>query len=168
MEQTELIVQFEKRKEEIRKEREEQEKIKTLSKKATNLSLENRIDKIEKQISHRELIDQEFRASIMEAAEKRSEAKYRDLIDASDKMKKLLNIIDGTGNGQEITINIQSSLLRRYQPAILEGEIINKNAIQEQITNEGVLCEKRSDVGLHEVGEENKKQKKTPRKKEIK
>lgn len=156
MNETELLIKFNKKKEEINTNRKKEEELKSLSKTVSEKSVLNRLDKIEKELSHREMLDAEFREAMAEARERRYEAKYRDLIDAADKMKKHLNILDGLNNTNTTNIMIvQPTLLKRYAPHLVE-ETTRQDAVQIEESNEGVLCSERSTLELREVGKGNK------------
>jgi hypothetical protein len=80
-------------------------------------------DRVERILSHRELLDNEFREAIRLAAEKRIDASYRDLIDALDKTKKHINIIDGVGNeGEARAIFLPIEIFKKYKQ--IDGEVI--------------------------------------------
>lgn len=112
------------KKEEKAKAEEIKKEINDLSSDVKIASLNNRLDKIEKELTHRELFDNELRESISLAAQKRVDASFRDLIDAVDKMKKHINIIDGVDNGDAAKI------------IVVPGEIVNRYNIQSpQVTN---------------------------------
>jgi hypothetical protein len=162
---TELLIKFEQRKKELQEERRREEERKELAVKAKELALKNKIDKQEKEMSRRDMMEREFRDAMAEARLKREDATYRDLIDASDKMQKHLNILDGVGQDQFVPIMIVPSvLLNRDAPHIIEQYnnkklIEHDNAIQEQTTSQSVLCEKEPIMELQEVGEGNKEHK---------
>lgn len=124
----ELLTVLKQKKADLSLKREIEDKRTALSEEIKDKRLENQKDAIDKQISHRELFDNELRAAITLAAEKRVEASYRDLIDASDKMKKQINVIDGVGtdNAPRAIFILPSELYHRDAPpeVILKDNII--------------------------------------------
>ncbi len=131
-EQETLIKALEKQKKRLRAEREVEEQRKALALEIKDKKLLAEKDKIEKQISHRELFDQELREAIRIAAEKRVDATYSNLIDSVDKMKKHLNIIDGVGNGDTNNIIvIPAEIVSRYSNNKIENNnVINGESIE--------------------------------------
>lgn len=127
---TELLENFEKQKKRLQRERIKEESLKALQQETKEKVLLNIKDKAEHQISHRELFDTELRESIKLAAEKRIDANFSQLIDAVDKMKKHLNIIDGVGNGENfIPLILPGEIFKKYNN-VVEGETIPQQQLQ--------------------------------------
>ena len=129
--QEELIISLERQKKRLNKERAIEEARKALQLEIKDKKLEIEKDKVDKLASHRELLDNEFREAIKLAAEKRVDASYRDLIDALDKTKKHINIIDGVGNEGEVrTLFLPIEIFNKYNKTI-EGEVITTQQLQQ-------------------------------------
>jgi hypothetical protein len=118
-----LISSFEQKKRDIAARRRQEEERKTLALQVKEKNLINNLDRIEKEISHRELFDSELREAIRIAAEKRVDASYRDLISSVDVMKKHLNIIDGVDNQTSDRVIVIPSALFSRDAKVVEGEI---------------------------------------------
>jgi phage-related protein len=83
--------------------------------------------------SFRDIMAEEAREAMEEAKKKRHKAKYKDLIDATDKLRKQVNTIDGIGNeNTQNIIVLPNTSLNAW--STIEGEIVEKDT--KQLENE--------------------------------
>ncbi len=80
--------------------------------------------------SHRELFEHEMKEALKEAGKKRKDAKYRDLVDATDKLKKQLNVIDGVDTGQKANIIVIPGELATREIPSIDGEVVENKRIE--------------------------------------
>lgn len=127
---TELTDKLEKHLKRLKKTREKELEVEQAKEELTvakielqKAAVENKMDKIEKELSHRELFDSELREAIKQAVEKRVDASYSDLISAVDKLKKHINILDGVGNGESGPI------------IVIPGEIVGRYSLESPLSS---------------------------------